>query len=76
MGMTENLHRAFARCGQQDKANAAEIAALRTALAGYYTELVRLTDRMTILETRLAELVSWAASELGYEESNNAGTSA
>lgn len=40
-----------------------------TALAGYQAELIRNAERTQKAETRLAELMAWAASEHGYEPS-------
>jgi hypothetical protein len=50
--------------------------AYQTALAGYQEQLTRFADRLTTVESRLEELVSYLGTQLGYQESTNAGTSA
>ena len=56
---------------QYDLIAADIITAYQTQLADYYTLLTNMAARVSILETRLAEIVSWLASELGYEESQS-----
>lgn len=56
---------------QYDLIAADIITAYQTQLADYYTLLTNMAARVSILETRLAEIVSWCASELGYEESQS-----
>ena len=74
MGTIAELHKAFARCAEQDKSNAAEIAALQKTLAGYQQQLTSFTNRQTQFETVIAELLSWAKT-MGYEGSGLTETS-
>jgi|GEM_PF-2501933 len=45
-------------------------SAYETALAGYQANQVTVTDRLTTVETRVAEMVSFLGTQLGYQESN------
>ena len=74
MGMTEELHKAFARCAQECKANADGITALETTLAGFQQQLISFTDRQTNFELVIAELLSWARAQ-GYAGSDLSGAS-
>ncbi len=74
MELREELHKAFERCAQQDRANAAETAALQATLAGYQQHLTSFTDRQTNFELVIAELLSWAKAQ-GYAGSDLSGAS-
>lgn len=73
MGTIAELHKAFARCAEQDKANAAETSALQTTLADLQQQLIGFSDRQTTFETVIAELLSWAKAQ-GYEGSGQTQT--
>ncbi|MBE6441335.1 MAG: hypothetical protein E7022_03250 [Desulfovibrio desulfuricans] len=69
--MANNTYLLYYNGEQYDLISADIITAYQTQLAEYYTLLTNMAARVSILETRLAEIVSWCASELGYEESQS-----